>query len=58
MNLKKCYIVLALVASLLILGPSSSANNSSDAKAEQDRLQNAGKVMREIVKVLITFLKI
>jgi SH3 domain-containing YSC84-like protein 1 len=49
MNYTKCCIV--LVAGLLTLGPSSSARNPSEAKAEQDRLQNAGKVMQEILNV-------
>src|SRR5207344_2356800 len=33
------------------LGPFLSAKNPSDAKTEQDRLQNAGTVMQEILKV-------
>jgi SH3 domain-containing YSC84-like protein 1 len=45
----KCCIV--LVAGLLTLGPSSSARNQSEAKTEQDRLQNAGKVMQEILAI-------
>jgi SH3 domain-containing YSC84-like protein 1 len=49
MNFTKCCIV--LVAGLLILGPSSPAKNSDEAKTEQDRLQNAGTVMQEILKV-------
>src|SRR5260370_15968263 len=49
MNFTKCCIV--LVAGLLTLGPLSSAKNVSEAKAEQDRLQNAGTVMLEILKV-------
>jgi len=49
MRYTKCWIV--LVAGLLTLGPSSSAKNPNDAKAEQDRLQNAGTVMQEILKV-------
>src|SRR5260370_36981629 len=49
MNFRKCCIV--LVAGLLILGPSSPAKNPSEAKTEQDRLQNAGTVMQEILKV-------
>jgi lipid-binding SYLF domain-containing protein len=49
MNFTKCCIV--LVAGLLTLGPSSWAKNSSEAKAEEDRLQNAGTVMQEILKV-------
>src|SRR4030088_3617416 len=34
-----------------VLGPSLSAKNPSEAKAEQDRLQNAGKVIQEILNV-------
>lgn len=45
----KCWIV--LVAGLLSLRPSWSANNPNEAKTEQDRLQNAGTVMQEILKV-------
>src|SRR5262252_7974736 len=48
MNFTKCCIVLA--AGMLTLGPLSPAKNASDAKAE-DRLQNAGTVMQEILKV-------
>src|SRR5712692_9944743 len=48
MRYTKCWIV---VASLLALGPFSSAKNPSEAKTEQDRLQNAGTVMQEILKV-------
>jgi lipid-binding SYLF domain-containing protein len=49
MRYTKCWIV--LVAGLLALGPFSSAKDPSEAKAEQDRLQNAGKVMQEILNV-------
>jgi len=49
MNFIKCCIV--LVVGLLALGPSSPAKNSNDTKAEQDRLQNAGTVVLEILKV-------
>src|SRR5229473_1698820 len=45
----KCWIV--LVVGLLTSGPFLSAKNPSEAKAEQDRLQNAGMVMQEILKV-------
>jgi lipid-binding SYLF domain-containing protein len=45
----KCWIV--LVAGLLALGPVVSAKDASMARAEQDRLQNAGKVMQEILNV-------
>jgi hypothetical protein len=48
-NYTKCCIV--LVAGLLALGPFLSAKNPSEAKTEQDRLQNAGTVMQEILKV-------
>jgi len=49
MKYTKCWIV--IMAGLLALGPSLSAKNPSEAKAEQDRLQNAGKVMQEILNV-------
>src|SRR5438445_6931372 len=49
MRYTKCWIV--LVAGLLALGPSLSAKNPSEAKTEQDRLPNAGKVMHEILNV-------
>jgi len=49
MNFTKCCIV--LVASLLALGPLSPARNATEARTEQDRLQNAGTVMKEILKV-------
>jgi len=35
----------------LALGPSSFAKNPGEAKTEQDRLQNAGKVIQEILNV-------
>jgi lipid-binding SYLF domain-containing protein len=49
MKYTKCWIV--LVAGLLAVGTFSSAKNATEAKAEQDRLQNAGKVMQEILAV-------
>src|SRR5437016_6025371 len=49
MKYTKCWLV--IVAGLLALGPFSSAKNPSEAKAEQNRLQNAGKVMQEILNV-------
>jgi len=49
MNFTKGCIV--LVAGLLTLGPLSPAKNPGEAKAEHDRLQNAGTVMQEILKV-------
>ncbi len=49
MKYTKCCIV--LVACLLALGTFLSAQNPSEAKTEQDRLQNAGMVMQEILKV-------
>jgi lipid-binding SYLF domain-containing protein len=49
MRYTKCWMV--LVAGLLALGPSLSAKNPSEARTEQDRLQNAGKVMQEILNV-------
>ena len=45
----KYWVVIA--ASLFALRPLSSAKDPGEAKAEQDRLQNAGKVMQEILKV-------
>ncbi len=49
MRYTKSWIV--IVAGLLALGAFSSAKDPSEAKAEQDRLQNAGKVMQEILNV-------
>src|SRR5260221_5561371 len=49
MRYTKCWIV--LVAVLFAVGPVASAKNASEARAEQDRLQNAGKVMQEILNV-------
>jgi lipid-binding SYLF domain-containing protein len=40
-----------VMASLLAGGTFLSAKNPSEAQTEQDRLQNAGKVMQEILKV-------
>src|SRR5580765_1472584 len=45
----KCLII--LLVGLLALGPMLSAKNPGDAKTEQDRLQNAGTVMKEILNV-------
>jgi SH3 domain-containing YSC84-like protein 1 len=42
---------MVMVTGLFALGPFSSAKNPSEAKAEQDRLQNAGKVLQEILNV-------
>ena len=49
MKYTKCWIV--LVVGLLVSTTFLSARNSSKAKTEQDRLQNAGKVMQEILQV-------
>jgi len=49
MKLTKYLIVLA--ARLFALGPCLSANSPSEARTENDRLQNAGKVMREVLNV-------
>jgi len=49
MTYLKCWIV--LLAGTLALGPLSSAKNPGEAKTEQDRLQNAGKVIQEILNV-------
>ena len=40
-----------LAAGLLALGPCLSAKSPSEAKAEQDRLHNAGRVMHEILNI-------
>jgi len=40
-----------MLAGLLVLGPCSAAKDPDEARAEQDRLQNAGKVMQEILNV-------
>jgi lipid-binding SYLF domain-containing protein len=45
----KCWI--ASMAGLLVLTPFLSARNPGEAKAEKDRLENAGKVMQEILNV-------
>ena len=44
-----CWIV--LLAGALAWGPFLSAKNPSEARAEQDRLQNAGRVVQEILNV-------
>jgi len=49
MKYTKCWI--ALLAGLLASGPFLFARNSSEAKTEQDRLQNAGIVMKEVLNV-------
>jgi lipid-binding SYLF domain-containing protein len=49
MKYTKCWIVIA--AGLLASGAFLSAKNPSNAKDEQERLQNAGKVMQEILNV-------
>ncbi len=49
MKYTKCWIVLS--AGLLALGTIVSAKNQGEARTEQDRLQNAGKVMQEILNV-------
>src|SRR2546425_3391617 len=41
----------AVVAGLILVGACTFAKNPSDAKSEEDRLQNAGKVMQEILNV-------
>src|SRR6266481_6864822 len=45
------YCIVLLEAGLLALAPVVFAKNQGEAKAEQDRLQNAGKVMQEILNV-------
>jgi lipid-binding SYLF domain-containing protein len=49
MSHKKSWIL--VLAGLLVTGPLSYAKNSKEAKTEDDRLQNAGKVMQEILNV-------
>lgn len=53
MRYTKCRIILVvwLVVGLFALGPEASAKNPSEAKTERDRLENAGKVMQEILHV-------
>src|SRR5258706_7000539 len=48
--MKYAKISFAVVAGLLLLGACTYARNP-DAKTEEDRLQNAGKVMQEILNV-------
>ncbi len=45
------YCIVLLQAGLLALAPVVSAKNQGEARAEQDRLRNAGKVMQEILNV-------
>ncbi len=49
MKYTKCWTV--LLAGVLMVAPSLSARNPSESKTEQDRLQNSGKVMQEILNV-------
>jgi SH3 domain-containing YSC84-like protein 1 len=49
MKYTKCWIV--SIVGLLVLAPCLSAKNPSDPKAEQDRLENSGKVIHEILNV-------
>jgi lipid-binding SYLF domain-containing protein len=49
MRYTKCWAV--LVVGLLASAPFCSAKNPREAKTEQDRLQNAGKVVQEILNV-------
>src|SRR5437868_5524285 len=44
-------LVVGLVVGLFALRPVASAKNPSEAKTERDRLENAGKVMQEILHV-------
>src|SRR5258708_36619200 len=44
-------IVVGLVVGLFALRPVTSAKNPSEAKTERDRLENAGKVMQEMLHV-------
>lgn len=41
----------AVITGLLLLGACTWAKSPADAKSEEDRLQNAGKVMQEILNV-------
>jgi SH3 domain-containing YSC84-like protein 1 len=43
--------LIVTMAGLLAFGPGLSAKNPSEAKTEQERLENAGKVMQEILHV-------
>lgn len=43
--------LIGTVLSLTAFGPLSWTKNAVEAKAEQDRLENAGKVMQEILAV-------
>jgi SH3 domain-containing YSC84-like protein 1 len=45
------YCIVLLEVGLLALAPIVSAKNQGEARTEQDRLQNAGKVMQEILNV-------
>jgi SH3 domain-containing YSC84-like protein 1 len=49
MRYTKCWMVIA--AGLLTLGPCLSAKDPSEGRVEQERLQNSGKVMQEILKI-------
>jgi lipid-binding SYLF domain-containing protein len=49
MKYTKCWIL--LLVSMLAFGPLLFAKNPNEAKTEQDRLQNSGKVMQEILNV-------
>lgn len=49
MKYTKCWII--SVAVLLICGPLSPAKGRNEPKAEQDRLENAGKVIQEILNI-------
>jgi lipid-binding SYLF domain-containing protein len=43
--------LIVTMTGLLALGPCLSAKDPSEAKTEQERLQNAGKVTQEILRV-------
>jgi len=49
MKYRKCWM--AMMAGTLAVVPMMSAKKPTEARAEQDRLQNAGKVMQEILHV-------
>jgi len=51
MNYRYAKNIAVVFAGLVLLGPFLSARSPNDAKAEENRLQNAGKVMGEILAV-------
>src|SRR6202008_2209072 len=49
--MKRMNSLIVTMTGLLAFGPGLSAKHPSEAKAEQERLQNSGKVMQEILHV-------